>query len=68
MCFIFRCYRWIINKDNVSNHGFESMHVNNEEKLSLLFDMCVNSQSSMNKDFFIMGNLGEKNILKKNIS
>jgi hypothetical protein len=22
----------------------------------------------MNKDFFIMGNLGEKNILKKNIS
>jgi hypothetical protein len=43
----------IINKDNVSNHGFESMHFINEmQNLSLLYDMCVNSQCSMNKDFY----------------
>jgi hypothetical protein len=41
-------------KNSVSNHGFVSMHVIDEvQNLSLLFDMCVNSQSSMNTDFFI---------------
>jgi len=56
----------IINKYNVSNHGFVSMHVIDEvQNLSLLFDMCVNSQSSMNKDFFIMKNL-EKNLSQNN--
>ncbi len=60
MCFIFKYYRWIINKDNVSNHGFESMHVNDEVQNYHLFDMCVNSQCSMNKYFFIMGNLEKR--------
>ncbi len=33
----------IINKQNISNNGFESMHVIDEiKKLSLLFDMCLN--------------------------
>jgi len=51
----------ILNKDHVSNHSFENMHVIDEmQNLSLLFDMCVNSQSSMNKDFFIMGNFFKK--------
>jgi hypothetical protein len=55
----------ILNKNNVSHHGFKNMHVTNEmQNLSLLFHMCVNSQSFMNKDFFIMGNL-EKRLPKK---
>ncbi len=55
----------ILNKDHVSNHGFESMHVIDEvQNLSLLFDMCVNSQSSMNKDFFYYGKF-RKQITKK---
>ncbi len=55
-CFIFNVVDDILNKYHVSNHSFESMHVIDEVKnLSLLFDMCVNSQSSMNKFFFIMG-------------
>jgi hypothetical protein len=34
----------ILNKDHVSNHSFESMHVIDEvQNLSLLFDMYVNS-------------------------
>jgi hypothetical protein len=56
----------IINKYNVSNHGFVSMHVTDEvQNLSLLFDMCVNSQSSMNNFFFIMRNL-EKRLSQNN--
>ncbi len=57
----------IFNKNNVSHHGSENMHVTNEmQKNSLLFHMCVNSQSFMNKDFFIMRNL-EKRLPKKKI-
>jgi hypothetical protein len=38
----------ILNKDQVSNHSFESMHVIDVvQNLSFLFDMCVNSQSSI---------------------
>ncbi len=56
----------IIDKYKVSNHGFVSMHVTDEmQNLSLLFAMCVNSQSSMNKDFFIMRNL-EKRLSQNN--
>jgi hypothetical protein len=50
-----------LNKNNVSHHGFEIMHVTNEMKiLSLLFHMCVNPQSFMNKDFFIKRNLEKR--------
>jgi hypothetical protein len=47
----------IVRKKNVSHHGFENMHVINEmQNLSLLFHMCVNSQSFMN-NFFYYGKL-----------
>jgi hypothetical protein len=43
----------IINKQSISNNGFESMHVIDEiQNLSLLFDMCVNSQFPINRVFF----------------
>jgi hypothetical protein len=43
------------------------MHVTDEiQNLSLLFDMCVNSQFLINKVFLIMTNL-KKDSQKKNI-
>jgi hypothetical protein len=46
----------IIKKHDISNGGFESMHVTDEiQNLSLLFNMSINPQ--ILKDFFIMGNL-----------
>jgi len=43
----------VINRQSTSNNGFESMHAIDEIKnLSLLFDMCLNSQFFINKDFF----------------
>ncbi len=51
-------------KNSVSNHGFVSMHVIDEvQNLSLLFDMCVNSQSSMNKDYYFYHEKFRKNII-----
>jgi hypothetical protein len=56
----------IINKQSISNNGFESMHAIDEKtKLSLLFDMCLNSQFIINRFSFIMGNL-EKKFQQKN--
>jgi hypothetical protein len=56
----------ILNKNNVSHHGFENMHVTYEmQNLSLLFHLCVNSQSFMNKFFCYHGKFGKK-ITKKN--
>jgi hypothetical protein len=44
----------IIRKHDISNGGFESMHITDEiQNLSLLFNMSINSQ--ILKDFFIMG-------------
>jgi hypothetical protein len=59
MCvFIFRCCNDIIHKQNISNNGFENMHATDEiQNLSLLFDMCVNSQFPINRVFEIMTNL-----------
>jgi hypothetical protein len=38
----------VIN-DIISNNGFESMHLTDKiQNLSLLFDMCVNSQFPIN--------------------
>lgn len=52
----------IIKKHNISNNGFESMHVTNEiQNLSLLFKMSMNSQIRTNKFFFYHGQL-EKTI------
>jgi hypothetical protein len=43
----------IINKQSTSNNGFESIHVIDEiQNLSLLFNMCVNSQFPIHKVFF----------------
>jgi len=40
----------IINKQSISNNGFESMHLTDKiQNLSLLFDMCVNSQFLINR-------------------
>lgn len=41
-----------INKQSISNNGFESMHLTDKiQNLSLLFDMCVNSQFPINRVF-----------------
>jgi hypothetical protein len=59
----------IINKQSISNNGFENMHaIDEKNKLSLLFDMCLNSQFIINRFFFIMGNLEKKISRKEYIS
>jgi hypothetical protein len=51
----------IIKKHNISNNGFEIMHVTDEIKyLSLLFYLHFNSQHHINRDFFITGNMTKR--------
>ncbi len=65
MCFIFRCYKWIINTDNVSNHGFESMHANDEVQNYHFYLTCLLIHNVPWIIFFIMENLWKK-LQKKN--
>jgi len=48
----------IIKKHNISNNGFQSMHVTDEiENLTYLH---FKSQHHINKDFYIMGNMTKR--------
>jgi hypothetical protein len=68
VCFIFRCYKWIINTDNVSNHGFESMHVNDEVQNYHFYLTCLSIHNVPWIYFFYHGKFMKKTTKKEYIS